>query len=123
MLAGSVIGFAVAVELFGGTSCTPDKPTVVVHVGDACGVAVLVAVAVLVGVFVGTVGVLVGVSVGVLVDVFVGVQNLFDQTYFVGLLPTTIGTPASKSWPPRCSPCSWLSNATTRCGRTRNTHP
>jgi len=27
------------------------------------------------------------------VDVFAGVQNLFDQTYFVGLLPTTIGTP------------------------------
>jgi outer membrane receptor protein involved in Fe transport len=26
-------------------------------------------------------------------DVFFGVQNLFDQEYFVGLLPTTVGTP------------------------------
>lgn len=26
-------------------------------------------------------------------DVFVGAQNLFDQTYYVGTLPTTIGTP------------------------------
>jgi iron complex outermembrane receptor protein len=35
----------------------------------------------------------VGRSIVQNVDVFVGVQNLFDQTYFVGLLPTTIGTP------------------------------
>jgi hypothetical protein len=27
------------------------------------------------------------------VDVFFGVQNLFGQDYFVGLLPTTIGSP------------------------------
>ena len=27
------------------------------------------------------------------VDVFVGVQNLLDQVYFVGTLPTTIGSP------------------------------
>jgi outer membrane receptor protein involved in Fe transport len=26
-------------------------------------------------------------------DVFFGVQNLFDQQYFVGTLPTTIGSP------------------------------
>jgi len=26
-------------------------------------------------------------------DVFFGVQNLFDQEYYVGLAPTTIGTP------------------------------
>ena len=26
-------------------------------------------------------------------DVFFGVQNLFDQEYFVGTLPTTIGSP------------------------------
>jgi outer membrane receptor protein involved in Fe transport len=25
--------------------------------------------------------------------VFFGVQNLFDEEYFVGLAPTTIGTP------------------------------
>lgn len=28
-----------------------------------------------------------------LLDVFVGAQNLFDQEYFVGTLPTTVGTP------------------------------
>jgi outer membrane receptor protein involved in Fe transport len=27
------------------------------------------------------------------VDAFVGVQNVFDQEYIVGTLPTTIGTP------------------------------
>jgi outer membrane receptor protein involved in Fe transport len=27
------------------------------------------------------------------VDLFVGVQNLFDVTYYVGTNPTTIGTP------------------------------
>ena len=27
------------------------------------------------------------------VDVFVGVQNLLDQVYFVGTMPTTIGSP------------------------------
>jgi outer membrane receptor protein involved in Fe transport len=27
------------------------------------------------------------------VDVFLGVQNLFNQQYFVGTLPTTIGSP------------------------------
>ena len=26
-------------------------------------------------------------------DVFAGAQNLFDQQYFVGTLPTTLGTP------------------------------
>ena len=26
-------------------------------------------------------------------EVFVGAQNLFNQTFFVGLLPTTIGQP------------------------------
>jgi outer membrane receptor protein involved in Fe transport len=26
-------------------------------------------------------------------DVFFGVQNMFDQQYFVGTLPTTIGSP------------------------------
>src|SRR5207249_3363667 len=26
-------------------------------------------------------------------DAFFGVQNLFDQEYYVGLLPTTVGTP------------------------------
>ena len=26
-------------------------------------------------------------------DVFLGVQNLLDQQYFVGTLPTTIGSP------------------------------
>jgi outer membrane receptor protein involved in Fe transport len=26
-------------------------------------------------------------------DVFFGVQNLFDQEYYVGLMPTTIGSP------------------------------
>jgi hypothetical protein len=26
-------------------------------------------------------------------DVFFGVQNLFDEQYFVGTLPTTIGSP------------------------------
>ena len=26
-------------------------------------------------------------------DVFAGVQNLLDQVYFVGTLPTTIGSP------------------------------
>ena len=26
-------------------------------------------------------------------DVFFGVQNLFDEEYYVGLAPTTIGTP------------------------------
>jgi outer membrane receptor protein involved in Fe transport len=26
-------------------------------------------------------------------DVFVGVQNLFDTEYYVGLVPTTIGSP------------------------------
>ena len=32
-------------------------------------------------------------AIGRNLDVFVGVQNLFDKEYFVGLLPTTIGTP------------------------------
>jgi hypothetical protein len=27
------------------------------------------------------------------VEAFVGVQNMLDQTYFVGTLPTTIGSP------------------------------
>ena len=27
------------------------------------------------------------------VEVFFGVQNLFDREYFVGTLPTTVGTP------------------------------
>ena len=27
------------------------------------------------------------------VEIFLGVQNLFDAEYFVGTLPTTIGTP------------------------------
>jgi outer membrane receptor protein involved in Fe transport len=27
------------------------------------------------------------------VEAFVGLQNLFDQMYFVGTLPTTIGSP------------------------------
>jgi outer membrane receptor protein involved in Fe transport len=27
------------------------------------------------------------------VEAFVGVQNLFDREYFVGTLPTTIGSP------------------------------
>jgi outer membrane receptor protein involved in Fe transport len=27
------------------------------------------------------------------VEVFFGVQNLFDQAYYVGTLPTTTGTP------------------------------
>jgi iron complex outermembrane recepter protein len=27
------------------------------------------------------------------IEAFVGLQNLFDQTYFVGTLPTTIGSP------------------------------
>jgi outer membrane receptor protein involved in Fe transport len=32
-------------------------------------------------------------AIGRNLDVFVGVQNLFDEEYYVGLLPTTIGTP------------------------------
>src|SRR5207245_4440568 len=32
-------------------------------------------------------------AIGRNVEAFVGVQNLFDQTYFVGTLPTTIGSP------------------------------
>jgi outer membrane receptor protein involved in Fe transport len=32
-------------------------------------------------------------TVGRHVDAFVGVQNLFDRQYFVGTLPTTIGSP------------------------------
>jgi outer membrane receptor protein involved in Fe transport len=32
-------------------------------------------------------------TVGGHVDAFVGVQNLFDRQYFVGTLPTTIGSP------------------------------
>jgi len=27
------------------------------------------------------------------IEIFVGVQNLFDKQYFVGTLPTTIGSP------------------------------
>ena len=32
-------------------------------------------------------------AIGRNVEAFVGVQNMFDQTYFVGTLPTTIGSP------------------------------
>ncbi len=32
-------------------------------------------------------------SVGRGVDAFIGVQNLFDREYFVGTLPTTVGSP------------------------------
>jgi len=32
-------------------------------------------------------------SIGNNLDVFFGVQNMFDQEYYVGLLPTTIGSP------------------------------
>jgi len=32
-------------------------------------------------------------SIGSNLDVFFGVQNMFDQEYYVGLLPTTIGSP------------------------------
>ena len=32
-------------------------------------------------------------AIGRNVEVFVGVQNLFNREYFVGTLPTTIGSP------------------------------
>ena len=32
-------------------------------------------------------------AIGRGLDVFVGAQNLLNQTYYVGTLPTTIGTP------------------------------
>jgi outer membrane receptor protein involved in Fe transport len=41
----------------------------------------------------GLVGVTVSRSIGRNVEAFVGVQNLFDQTYYVGTLPTTVGSP------------------------------
>ena len=41
-----IVAEPVAVELFGGTSCAPDKVTVVEQVGPPVGVAVAVAVAV-----------------------------------------------------------------------------
>ena len=40
-----------------------------------------------------TAEIMVSRAVGRYGDVFFGVQNLFDQEYFVGLLPTTIGSP------------------------------
>jgi outer membrane receptor protein involved in Fe transport len=32
-------------------------------------------------------------SVGRNLDVYFGIENMFDKTYFVGMLPTTIGSP------------------------------
>jgi outer membrane receptor protein involved in Fe transport len=40
-----------------------------------------------------TVGLSASRQLGRNLEAFFGVQNLFDQTYYVGTLPTTVGTP------------------------------